>query len=394
MQDSHSTFVRCYFLCPYLRRMHLKTIKGKYAEARIFTDESDEYAEAQVRLICDSIAADGSSVCVMPDLHPGKVGPIGLAMTVTDKIIPQLIGVDIGCGVTCVRLNKSKVEFQKLDRIIRENIPSGFDIRKNAHHRADEFQFEKLYCLKNINRDKAEKSLGTLGGGNHFIEIDRSADGTLYLTVHSGSRHTGEEVAEHYTKRASIELKEAGLDISYYQSWLTGRSAEEYIHDVRIMQKYAELNRDIIISEILKGMKLKAEEKFSVPHNYIDDAGVLHKGSISAREGEQVIIPVNMRDGVILGMGKGNEEWNCSAPHGSGRIIKRSEVKNTHTVSEFRKAMNGIYSSCLAADTLDEAPFAYRSIDEIAARIHATVEITDILTPVYSYKAGSGKKVK
>ena len=262
------------------------------------------------------------------------------------------------------------------------------------HHRADEFQFEKLYCLKNINRDKAEKSLGTLGGGNHFIEIDHSADGALYLTVHSGSRHTGEEVAEYYTKRASTELKKAGLDIPYYQSWLSGESAEKYIHDVRIMQEYAELNRDVIIGEILKGMKLKAEEKFSVPHNYIDDAGILHKGSISARKGQKVIIPVNMRDGVILGTGKGNEEWNCSAPHGSGRIIKRSEVKNTHTVSEFRKAMNGIYSSCLAADTLDEAPFAYRSIDEIAARIHATVEITDILTPVYSYKAGSGKKVK
>ena len=163
---------------------------------------------------------------------------------------------------------------------------------------------------------------------------------------------------------------------------------------MRIVKEYAELNRDIIIAEILKGMKLKAEEKFSIPHNYIDDAGILHKGSISARKGEKVIIPVNMRDGVILGMGKGNEEWNCSAPHGSGRIIKRSEVKNTHTVSKFRKAMNGIYSSCLAADTLDEAPFAYRNIDEIAARIHATVEITDILTPVYSYKAGSGKKVK
>ena len=394
MQDIRRHLCRVLFLRPYLRRMYLKIIKGKYTEAKILTDENDQYAEVQIQLICDSPAAEGSKIRVMPDFHPGKVGPIGLAMTVDDCIIPQLIGVDIGCGVTCVKLNKSKIEFQKLDRVIRENIPSGFEIRKAPNHRAQEFPYEELYCLKSINKDKSEKSLGTLGGGNHFIEVDRSSDGTLYMTVHSGSRHTGEEAAEYYTKIAAAGLKEKGIDIPYYQRWLTGKSAQEYIHDVQLLERYAVLNREIIIAEILKGMKLKSVEQFSVPHNYIDSAGVLHKGSISACAGEKVVIPVNMRDGVILGTGKGNEEWNCSAPHGSGRIIKRSDVKNMHTVSEFKKAMNGIYSSCLAADTLDESPFAYRSISDIAERIKDTVDIDDILTPIYSYKAGSGKKVR
>ena len=369
----------------------MKIVKGVYAEAKIFTDDVEEYAEAQVKMICDNEVADGSTICMMPDIHPGKIAPIGLSMTVTDKVIPQLLGVDIGCGMTCVKLSKNNAEFQKLDRVIRENVPSGFAIRKEPHHMAEEFSYEKLYCVHHINRQKAERSLGTLGGGNHFIEIDKSGDGSMYLVVHTGSRHLGEEVAEYYTKLANSHLKEQGRDIPYYMSYLEGGNKETYLEDVQVIQRYAELNRQIIVREILRGMKWKAEEQFSVVHNYIDDSNILRKGSISARSGEKVVIPANMKEGIIIGIGKSNAEWNYSAPHGSGRKLKREDVKNRYTVSEFKKEMKGIYSSCVGADTLDEAPFAYRSITEIAEQIKDTVEITEILKPVYNFKAGSKK---
>ena len=369
----------------------MKTIKGIYAEAKIFTDDVDEYAVAQTKMICDNKVAEGSTVCMMPDIHPGKVGPIGLSMRVTDKVIPQLLGVDIGCGMTCVKLNKNNMEFQKLDRIIRENVPSGFAIRKTPHYMAEEFSYEGLHCIRHINRQKAERSLGTLGGGNHFIEIDKGTDGYMYLVVHTGSRHLGEEVAEYYTKLANATLKEQGREVPYYMSYLEGDGKEAYLEDVQIIQCYAEWNRQIIVREILKGMKWKAEEQFSVAHNYVDFSGMLRKGAISARNGERVVIPANMKEGILLGIGRGNEEWNCSAPHGSGRRLKREDVKNRYTVSEFKKEMKGIYSSCVGADTLDEAPFAYRSITEIAEQIERTVRITEVLKPVYNYKAGSGK---
>ena len=367
----------------------MKTVKGIYAEAKIFTDDVEEYAQAQVKMICDHQAAEGSRIRLMPDIHPGKVGPIGLSMTATDKVIPQLLGVDIGCGMTCVKLNKDNVEFQKLDRVIRENVPSGFAIRKEPHHMAAEFPYEKLHCARHVNRPKAERSLGTLGGGNHFLELDRGEDGSLYLVVHTGSRHLGEEVAEHYTKLAHTSLKAQGLEVPYYMSYLERDEKENYMEDVQTVEDYAELNRQIIVREILKGMKWKAVEQFSVAHNYLDASGVLRKGAIAAEKGFQVIIPANMRDGMLLGIGLGNEDWNCSAPHGSGRRLKREDVKSWYTVSDFKREMKGIYSSCVGTDTLDEAPFAYRSLAEIAERIRDTVQITEILKPVYNYKAGS-----
>ena len=367
----------------------MKIIKGIYAEAKIFTDDVEPYAEAQVKMICDNEVAAGGRICLMPDIHPGKVGPIGLSMTVMDRVIPQLLGVDIGCGMTCVKLNKTSAEFQKLDRVIRENVPSGFDIRNNPHYMTEDFSFDGLRCIGHINRQKAERSLGTLGGGNHFIELDKGTDGSMYLVVHTGSRHLGEEVAEYYTKLAFQCLKEQGKDIPYYMSYLEGEHKKAYLEDVRIIQDYADWNRQIIVREILKGMKWKAAEQFSSPHNYLDDMGILRKGSVSARIGESVIIPINMKDGIILGVGKGNEEWNCSAPHGSGRKLKREDVKNRYTVSEFKKEMKGIYSSCIGADTLDEAPAAYRSMDEIVGHIKDTVEVTELLKPVYNFKAGS-----
>lgn len=340
----------------------MKTVKGIYTEAKIFTDDVEDHALAQIKMICDNETAKGSKICMMPDIHPGKVAPIGLSMTVTDKIIPQLLGVDIG-----------------------------FAIRKEPNHMAEEFSYEGLQCIRHINRQKADRSLGTLGGGNHFIELDKSDDGSLYLVVHTGSRHLGEEVAEYYTKLANTCLKEQGKEVPYYMSYLEGDNKAAYLNDVQIIQRYAEWNRQIIVREILKGMKWKVEEQFSVPHNYLDDSRILHKGSISANKGERVVIPANMRDGIILGIGKGNADWNYSAPHGSGRKLKREDVKNRYTVSEFKKEMEGIYSRCVSADTLDEAPFAYRSITEIAEQIEDTVEVTKILKPVYNFKAGSRK---
>lgn len=369
----------------------MKIVKGKFADAIIFTDDVETYAEAQVKMICDHEAAAESTIRMMPDIHPGKVGPIGLTMAVTDKVIPQLLGVDIGCGMTCVKLNKERAEFQKLDRVIQENVPSGFSVRKNAHHMAEEFSYEELHCINHINVERAGKSLGSLGGGNHFIELDRGEDNSMYLTVHTGSRHLGEEVAEYYTKLANRFLKEQGKEVPYYMSYLEGRNKTDYLEDLQIIQRYAEWNRQIIVKEILKGMKWKAVEQFSVAHNYLDTEGILRKGAISARNGERVIIPINMKEGIILGIGKGNAEWNESAPHGSGRRLKREEVKNQYTVSEFKKEMKGIYSSCVGADTLDEAPFAYRSITEIAEQIKDTVDITNQLIPIYNFKAGSKK---
>lgn len=369
----------------------MKTVKGIYAEAKIFTDDVEDYAEAQVKMICDNEIAEGSTICMMPDIHPGKIAPIGLSMTITDKVIPQLLGVDIGCGMICVKLNKKNAEFQKLDRVIRESIPSGFSIRKEPHYMAEEFSYEGLHCIRHINRQKAERSLGTLGGGNHFIELDKDADGCIYLVVHTGSRHLGGEVAEYYTKLANRRLKEQGKELPYYMSYLAGSDKDAYLEDVQLIQQYAEWNRQMIVREILKGMKWKAVEQFSVVHNYLEDAGILRKGSISARSGEKIIIPANMKEGSILGIGKGNPAWNYSAPHGSGRKLKREDVKNLHTVLEFKKEMKGIYSSCVGADTLDEAPFAYRSIAEIAERIKDTIAITEILKPIYNFKAGSKK---
>ena len=290
-----------------------------------------------------------------------------------------------------VYINEKLAEFQKLDAVIRQQIPAGFAIRKDIHPMALEFPYEALRCFRHIREDKALQSLGTLGGGNHFIELDKGPDESLYLIIHTGSRHLGQEMAEYYTKLASKKLKKQGKNVPYFLSYLEGDDKNAYLEDVALIQQYAELNREIIAREILKAMKWKAVDQFSVAHNYLDALGVLRKGAISAKTGERVIIPVNMRAGVILGLGKGNAAWNFSAPHGSGRRLKRTDVKSRHTVSEFKKEMKGIYSTCVGSDTLDEAPFAYRAMEDILKQIGDTVEVTEILKPVYSFKAGSRK---
>lgn len=369
----------------------MEMVKGTYAEAKVFTDDMEPYARAQLQMICDDPVSVGSKIRVMPDVHPGKVGTIGLTMMVGKRVIPNLLGIDIGCGMTCAVLKGKRMEFQKLDTVIREHVPSGFQIRQKAHSMADDFEMEQLHCYRNINQDKARLSLGTLGGGNHFIEVDRDEEGVLYLVIHSGSRHLGKEVTEHYVDKGARLLKEGEKEVPYPMTWLEGQMMEDYIADVSAVQEYAQRNREIMLAEILKGMKLKETEVFSSVHNYMDILSgkrILRKGAISAKSGERVIIPVNMRDGVILGTGKGNSDWNESAPHGSGRIMNRKEIKERYTVSAFKNEMKGIYSSCIGEDTLDEAPFAYRPIDRLMENIKDTVEVNHVLKPVYNFKAG------
>ena len=374
----------------------MRTVNGIYTSAKIFTTNNeqtavDDYAIAQIQMLCDNEAARGSIIRIMPDVHPGKVGTIGLTMTVGERILPNLVGIDIGCGMTLAELRTSKVEFQKLDAVIRDHIPSGFSVRNKVHRFADEIDLEDLRCYKSIRPEKAFHSLGTLGGGNHFIEVDTDNEGMLYVVLHSGSRHLGKEVTEYYLNEGQQHIKAQGLQIPYELTWLDGALKEDYLHDLQIVQQFAELNREIMLDELVKGMKWKVADSYSCIHNYLDfseDVPMLRKGAISAKQNEQVIIPINMRDGILLGYGLGNTDWNNSAPHGAGRIMKREDIKQHYTVSTYKAEMKGIYSTCIGKDTLDEAPFAYRPVDEISEVIKDTVNIKKRIRPVYNFKAG------
>lgn len=378
-----------------VERIYMKEIKGLYTSASIFTDSIDPYALAQVQMICDLESSKGSQISIMPDVHPGKVGPIGLTMTLQDRIPPALVGIDIGCGMTCAVLNKRKIEYQQLDTVIREQIPGGMTIRHTPHKRGTDFPYELLECAEHIQLEKTMCSIGTLGGGNHFIEIDRDEGGALYLTIHSGSRRLGKEMAEYYLQAGQKELKTRNISVPYPLIWLDGGLMEDYLHDLAIVQDFAQQNRLAILEILCKHMKWKPMEIFSCVHNYVSEENgirILRKGAISAKKGERMLIPVNMQDGILLAAGKGNPEWNCSAPHGSGRLMKRGEVSKHYTLSQFKAQMKGIHCSCIGKDTLDEAPFAYRDLETIAGQISETADIQSILKPVYNYKAGSYRK--
>ena len=379
-------------------------LSGKYTSAKIMADKEhlEEYTIAQVQQICDQEAAKDSKIVVMPDAHPGKGGPIGLTMTFKDKVIPSLVGVDIGCGMAITKLGKIRKDFQKLDTVIRENIPSGFAIRDKIYDETVLDALEDLHCKHHVDLNRALHSVGTLGGGNHFIEIDVDEEENYFLTVHSGSRHLGLEVAEFYIQEGHRRLLENGIeDIPYELTYIDGELLVSYLHDVSILRAYASYNRAIITKEIAKGIKCNIHNQWQAEcaHNFIEIYGspedpnmgdyyILRKGAISAYGGQYTIIPINMRDGVIIGTGKSNADWSCSAPHGAGRICSRSEIKNQHTVNEFKKSMEGIWSTCIGSDTLDEAPFAYRDIEYIKEAVKDTVNVERILKPVYSFKAG------
>ncbi len=380
----------------------MRIIKGAYTSAEIFTTDNeasaiDEHALAQIQMLCDNESLSGSKIRVMPDVHAGKAGPVGLTLTIGSRILPGLVGIDIGCGMTMARLKDTNVEYQKLDTVIRDRVPSGFSVRRDAHSKGILFDYGRLCCHKNIQEEKAVYSMGTLGGGNHFIELDRGEEGNLYVVIHSGSRHLGKEAAEYYMDLGRKNLRRQGILVPYELTYLEDELMEQYLHDIMIVQEYAKWNRDVILEELAKGMKWKILEVSSCIHNYVEEADgvrILRKGAISARKEEPVIIPVNMRDGVLLGKGLGNPEWNYSAPHGAGRILKRKEVRDQYTLSQFKAEMKGIYSPSIHQDTLDEAPFAYRGLEEIMSAAADTVKVDKVIHPVYNYKAGGEESGK
>ncbi len=369
----------------------MKIVEGAYTSAKIWTDVVEDYAAAQIKQLCDLEAFGGSIIRVMPDVHPGKAGTIGFTARMKGKLLPNVVGADIGCGITLAKLRQKRMEFQKLDRVIREQIPSGAQIHKKMTARGEQAALECLRCLFHIQEEKARLSMGTLGGGNHFIEIDRDEEGNLYASVHSGSRRLGKEVTEYYLKEGQKRFKESGRPVPYELTALEGELLEDYLHDLKIVQEFADANRRAILNEMAKGMKWKLETVLSIPHNYVEQNGeelLVRKGAVSAKAGAPVVIPINMRDGMIWGTGLGNEDWNWSAPHGAGRILKREEVGKRYTPAQFKEQMKGIYCTCIGRDTLDEAPFAYRKMEEIAGQIAETVRIERILKPVYCFKAG------
>lgn len=396
-------------------------LKGKYNEAKIFTDVVDEASISQVLLLLNQEFTAGSKIRLMPDIHAGAGCTIGTTMTITDKIVPNLVGVDIGCGMETVKIKESHIELQKLDKLIYEKIPSGFNVREKTHRYFDEVNLEDLFCYRSIDPGRAEKSLGSLGGGNHFIEANKDEEGNIYIVVHSGSRHLGLEVANYYqeegykklngTSKKDIDgliadLKAQGKEREIQKSitalkntkrtniprqlaYVSEELFEQYIHDMKIVQRYAELNRQAMMDEIIKGMKVHVTEQFTTIHNYIDtEAMILRKGAVSARKGEKLLIPINMRDGSLICVGKGNDDWNQSAPHGAGRLMSRSAAKESFTVSEFKNQMSGIYTTSVNKDTLDECPMAYKGMDDIVNNIGDTVTIVQIIKPIYNFKAG------
>lgn len=395
-------------------------LRGKYADAKVFTDVVDNESIAQVINLLNQPYITGSRVRMMPDIHAGAGCTVGTTMTINDKICPNLVGVDIGCGMETVRVKETHFEPRKLDVVIREGIPSGFSIRNEEHRFADEINLDELCCAKFIDISRARKSIGTLGGGNHFIEADKDDEGNIYIVIHSGSRHLGLEIANYYQEAAyksltsyspeeiqavvsplkaegrqrEIEsvlkaMKSKITKIPKPLAYVEGELFEQYIHDMKIAQRYACLNRAAMMDVIVKGMGFHVEDRFTTIHNYIDvENMILRKGAVSARLGEKLLIPINMRDGSLLCTGKGNEDWNCSAPHGAGRLMSRSKAKETFTVSEFKKQMSGIYTTSVGHSTLDECPMAYKSMQDIVGNISPTVTIDAVIKPVYNFKAG------
>lgn len=395
-------------------------------DLKIFTENIEQEAVDQINTLLDQPAFADRKVRIMPDVHAGAGCVIGFTANLGDKVIPNIVGVDIGCGMLTVTLGKIDIDYEKLDKVIREYVPCGYNIHEGRIARFSKIQ--GMHCYRNLKDTRRfERSIGTLGGGNHFIEIDEGSDGTKYLVIHTGSRNMGKQVADYYQNLA-VELMEGKdelyakqeqliaeykaqgrrseiqeaikelhrsfeakqLDIPKDLCYLTGKYREEYLHDMRICQQFAALNRWCIAISITTEMQWGVPdmyESFETIHNYIDDGNMIRKGAISAKTGEKVLIPINMRDGCIIGIGKGNEDWNCSAPHGAGRIMSRSKAREVVSLDEFKESMDGIYTTSVSADTVDEAPMVYKPMDEIIENIKDTVDILEIIKPVYNFKA-------
>lgn len=404
----------------------MQEVKGLYNTAKVYTDVVDEKSLQQIKTLCDQEFTSGAKIRLMPDVHAGAGCTIGTTMTIKDKIVPNLVGVDIGCGMETLCI-KSDSELSRnfngaeLDKIIRRNIPSGFSIRKFPHAFVEQVEWDEI--KGNYNKNRALLSLGTLGGGNHFIEVDRDDEGNLYIVVHSGSRHAGLEIADFYQEQAwkqingncdadcrrlidqlkseskENEIQDRLADLKVQVStnipkdlaYVSGELFDDYINDMRIMQHFAMLNRKAMIQTISIGLNIKEADiidQFTTIHNYIDTENmILRKGAVSARKGEKLLIPINMRDGSLICIGKGNEDWNSSAPHGAGRVMSRNKAKKELSLEEFKAEMSGIWSSTVNLDTIDEAPMAYKTMDDIVSNIAPTAEIVKVIKPIYNYKA-------
>ena len=394
---------------------------------KIFTNNIEQEAIDQINTLLNQPAFENCKVRIMPDVHAGAGCVIGFTADLGDKVIPNIVGVDIGCGMLTVKLHETEIDFEKLDKAIREKVPCGRNVHSassiNRHNYPD---IQNLYCYRNLkDTNRLERSLGTLGGGNHFIEVDVDEEGSYYLIIHTGSRNLGKQVADYYQnlavelmsgkdelyakqvklieeykaqgrrKEIQAAIKELHrqfnpnpLNIPKELCYLTGEYRNQYLHDMEICQDFAEMNRKYIASIIMKTMGWYAKEVWQTIHNYIEiDTNMVRKGAISAKAGERVLIPINMRDGCIIGIGKGNEDWNCSAPHGAGRIMSRHKAREVVSLDEFKDCMDGIFTTSVGVDTLDEAPMVYKSMDEIVENIEDTVEIEKIIKPVYNFKA-------
>jgi RNA-splicing ligase RtcB len=393
-------------------------IEGEYTSATIFTDNIEEGALKQVYNVCNNPAFEDSNIAIMPDVHKGAGICIGFTAELKRKIIPNVVGVDIGCGMTTTNLGQIEIDLEKLDKFINENIPSGFDGYETPQADLTE---DELMIIKNLNLSKSNhrKKLGTAGGGNHFLEISVDSNGNKYLVVHSGSRNFGYKVAKHYQDKAENLLedkrkKEIKNKIEELKSqnkhhliekelnkirnktpkvrknlrYLTGKLRDEYLRDMKIAQNYAKRNRRIMSKKIIEHLGLSDKEVtiWDTIHNYIGEDNIIRKGAISAKKGEKVLIPLNMRDGSLICIGKGNEKWNNSAPHGAGRLMSRTQAKEELDFDSYKESMKGIYTSSVNENTLDEAPGAYKDYREIIKHIEDTVKIVEHIKPIYNYK--------
>lgn len=402
-------------------------INGAYSTAKIFTDNAEETALSQIQQLCSQPFVKDCKIRIMPDVHSGVGCVIGFTANLGEMVIPNIVGVDIGCGMLTVELGNIDIDFEKLDNTVIEYVPSG----KNTHEgRVVRFpQLQDLHCYRNLKDTKRlERSIGTLGGGNHFIEVDVDDENCKYLVIHTGSRNLGTQVALLYqnmaydilcgkdklfeTQKKLIEdykaqgrrseiqnaikelkksFKAKTTDVPKELCYLTGEYRQQYLDDMRICQQFAALNRETIANIILEkmfGKSLSDFEHFQTIHNYIDlESNIVRKGAVSAKSGEKLLIPINMRDGSLICVGKGNEEWNCSAPHGAGRLMSRTTAFESLSLTEFQKQMQGIYSTSVTEKTLDESPMAYKNKDEIVSNISPTAEIVKTIKPVYNFKA-------
>jgi len=366
-------------------------VKGTHNSAFCYCDELDEKAAEQIQIVCDQAEFAESKIRIMPDVHAGKGCTIGTTMTIKDKIVPGMVGVDIGCGMEIVELSERKIDYEKLEKVIRSNIPAGRKIRDSYHALNSEIDLNQLRCAAKVNLSRARRSIGTLGGGNHFIEINCADNGTFYAVIHSGSRHIGTEVADHYQKKACKQLSSGrhSSTVPKDLAYVSGDLFNDYIHDMKIIQQFAVLNRQAMMDVILTKMGLTKVSEFTTIHNYIDiDSMILRKGAVSAKEGEKLLIPINMRDGSLICIGKGNVDWNLSAPHGAGRIMSRTAAFRELSMEKYRTEMAGIFTTCVTKDTLDESPMAYKNMESIVKHITPTVEIILHIKAVYNFKAG------